>query len=170
MSSYNTPPGSEKEPEGMGHSEGKSERKMPDFIFVDQAHHNDNKRIGDSSYQDPKHMFGSIQTMAKGKQPFYLRILAFLGTFVMLFGCVLVLMITLIAFFFSLILFRQSDSLNNQANIAWRSFKKAVVFTLGCFVCIFNMSFGIGIVLMYFMLSGEQLSHRFMQEMTKHQL
>lgn len=158
------PPHSNDEPEIVDPYEHQTERKIPEFVFVDQGPRDEKEKIGATPHEDPKQMFSSIQTIAKGKQPFHLRILAFLGTFVMLLGCAIILFFTLIFALFSLIFLRQSSYMNEQVSIAWRIFKKAVVFTLGCFVCVFNLSFGMGIILMYFMLSGESINQRFMQE------
>lgn len=148
-------------------SEPQPERKIPEFIYVDHGPHENVENIGSTPHQDPKQVFGSIQTMAKGKHPFYLRVLALIGSLIMVFGCVLVLLITLVFVCMSLILLRQSAHMNEQASIAWKVFKKAIVFTLGGFVCIFNLSFGLGIIMMYFMLTGEAINSRFMQEFNK---
>lgn len=169
MAIYKMPPGSGEEPERRNNpEEPKPERKIPEFIILDQGTEDETQKIG-ATPQDPKQMFGSIQTIAKGKQPFYLRILAFFGTFVMLALSTIVLAVLLIVLLLSLLLVRQSTYMNEQVSLAWRSFKKAMVFTLGSFVCIFNLSMGVGIVLMYFMLSGEKVSSRFVQEFTKRQ-
>lgn len=166
MESDKMPRNTDEEPEKI--NEPKPERKVPEFIFVDEDYQEERQNLG-ATPQDPKQMFGSIQTITKGKHPLYLRILAFLGTIVMIFLSIVVLIVLLIVVLLSLLLLRQSKHMNEQASIAWKCFKKALVFTLGCFVCIFNLTLGIGIVLMYFMLTGEKMSSRFMQEFTKHQ-
>lgn len=166
MTSYKGPAGSDEE-SGKINNPDMTDRKMPDFIYVDQTHE-DPSKIG-STQQDTQKMFGSIQSMSKGNQPFYLRILAlicscliFLGSFIILFGFLIYLSLSLIAF-------RQSTFLNQQTAIGWRAYKKTMVFALGSFICVFNISFGVGIVLMYFMLTGEKLNSRMMDEFTKHQ-
>lgn len=169
MASYKVPPGSGEQSDKMNeHEESKPERKIPEFIILDQDTEDETQKLG-ATPQDPSQMLGSIQTMTKGRQPFYLRILAFFGTFVMLALSTIVLAVLLITLLISLLLLRRSKYMNEQAAVAWRCFKKAMVFSLGCFVCIFNLSMGVGIVLMYFMLTGEKVSSRFVQEFTKHQ-
>jgi hypothetical protein len=168
MPSYKIPSDNDSENDLNGPEEPKVERKIPDFIYVDHGPQDDAHKIG-ATPQDPRQMFGSIETMTRGRHPFYLRLLAFLGTFVMIFLSVIVFAVALVFIALSLLFVRQSTYMNEQARVAWKFFKKAMVFTLGCFVCIFNMSFGIGIVLMYFMLTGEKLSNRFVQEFSKQQ-
>ncbi len=161
------PPNSSEDSENAHNAESKPERKMPDFIYVDSGQHDETQNLGTTT-QDPRQMFGSIQTMAKGKHPFYLRALALIGTFIMLFLSAIVFIVLLITFVLSVIFLRQSTYFNEQVSIAWKCFKrKAMVFTLGCFVCIFHLSLGIGIVLMYFLLTGEKFNNRFVQEFTQ---
>lgn len=166
MTNYKGPLGSDESEKNDGKEE-KIKRVIPEFVFIDQDSQDETQKIG-STPHDPKQLFGSIQNVAKGRQPFYLRIFAFIGTLIMLFLTFIVFIVWLITVIFSLLLFRQSTYMNNQQSIAWKSLKKALVFTLGCFVCIFNLSLGVGIVLMYFMMTGEKLSSRFVQEFTKH--
>ena len=163
MSSYKGPTGEDSE---KAKEKPEAERKMPDFIYVDDHHQTDTDKIG-STQQDPNQMFGSIQTMAKGSQPFYIRLLAiaafsfvFCGSFVVLLGFLIYLTL-------SLLLLRQSDFLNKQTSVSWRAYKKMIVFALGSFVSIFNLSFGLGIVMMYFMLNGEKMNSRMMDELTR---
>ncbi len=144
--------------------EPQPERKVPEFIYVEDSKH-DEKEIG-STPHDPGHVFGSIQSISKGKQPFYLRVLAFFGTLIMIVLSLVVFAVWFLFGILSLIFIRQSKSMNDQAAISWKSLKKALVFTLGCFVCIFNLSLGVGIVLMYFLLTGEKFDARYVQEFT----
>lgn len=162
---YGMPPRPGEEPENL--KDQKPEKKVPDFIYI-EPEVQDKSKSG-SAQHDPKQMFGSIQSVAQGRHPFYLRILSFLGTFVMIFLSLVVLAVLFITVTASLLFLRQSPYLNEQAAITWKSFKKALVFTLGCFVCIFNLSLGIGIVLMYFMLSGEKVNTSYVEEFTKRQ-
>lgn len=161
MSSYKIPPDSNDESE-----KPKQEKKLPEFIFLDDDSHEASQKLG-THRQDPEQVFGSIQTIAKRRHPLYLRLLAFFGTLVLFAVSIFLFAIALFVFILSLLLFRQSSYMNEQASVSWKSFKKSAVFTLGCFVCIFNLSFGVGIVLMYFMLSGEKFDNRFVQEFTK---
>lgn len=169
MAIYKKPPDSDEESEKLHDQEKpQPERKLPEFIFVDSDLEDKAPKIG-IPHQDPKQIFGSVQTIAKRQQPFYLRILFFLATFVMIVLSTFILVIALISMALSLLFLRQSKYFNEGASSSWRSFKKAIVCTLGCIVSIFNLSFGVGIVLMYFMLSGEKLDNRFVQQFTKHQ-
>lgn len=168
MSSYKIPPDSDNESEEIhGEEKPKPERKLPEFIYLNDDSFEKSQKIGET-HQDPQQMFGSIETISKRRQPFYLRMLAFIGTFILMVFSLFLFACAIIVGILSLLLFRQSSYLNEQAFVTWKSFKKASVFTLGCFVCIFNLSFGVGIVLMYFMLSGEKFDNRFVQEFTKH--
>lgn len=166
MESYKTPSGSNGNREKINDDGSpQQEQKLPEFVFVDENYKDENQ-LG-STPEDSKQIFGSIQSIAQGRHPFYLRVIAFFGTFAMIALSVVVLIVVLITSLLSILLLRQSQYMNEQAAISWRSFKKAMVFTLGCFVSIFNISMGVGIVLMYFLLTGEKVNSRFMQEFTK---
>lgn len=156
---------SEEPKEGQDREVPKPERKVPEFIFIENDPQNE-KLLG-STPHDSKQMFGSLQNVASGHHPFYLRILSLLGTVVMIFLTLIVFTVFLIPLLLSLLFLRQSSYLNEQTTKTWRSFKKALIFTLGCFVCTFNLSLGIGIVLMYFMLTGEKFNNRIVEEFTK---
>lgn len=166
------PPDSNEEPEIINGPEEqekkKPERIIPEFVYLDDGPEDEKLRMG-ATPQDPRQMFGSIETMAQGRHPFYLRVLSLFGTFIMLAFALVVFVVMIVALSLSLLLLRQSSTVNQQAFAAWRWFKKLIVFALGSFVSIFNFSLGIGIVLMYFMLTGQKMNSRFMQEFTKFQ-
>lgn len=164
MSSFKIPPSSDDESAKEG--EKKPERIVPEFVFLEKDIEDEN--LG-ATPQDPRQMFGSIETMAKGKHPFYLRILSFLGLFIMLAMALVAFALFLITLTLSLLFARQVNYFNVRASGAWNWFKKFLVFSLGCFVSIFNFSLGLGIVLMYFMLRGEKFQNRFFQEFTNNQ-
>lgn len=156
-------------PDSEESKDPKNERKLPEFIYIDSGHPEDpDPKLGSTPHQQeaPK-IFGSIEHMAKGSQPFYFRILAFFGMILVLLGSVFLLACFLFYLVCSLLLLRQADYLNESTSKCWRFFKKLLVFALGCFVMMFNFSFGVGIILMYLMLTGESISNSFVNEFTK---
>lgn len=169
MASYRIPPDSNEPSEKKeGNQDEERKSKLPEFVILEPDASEKLDDLGATPH-DPRQMFGSIQTMSKGRHPFYLRILSLIASciFLVLAGTVLILWLLFLAI--SLLFFRQSSQMNAQAATTWRWFKKLLVFTLGSFVSTFNFSLGVGIVLMYFMLAGEKLHSRLFQEFTKYQ-
>ncbi|KIC74114.1 hypothetical protein DB42_BL00390 [Neochlamydia sp. EPS4] len=147
-----------------------NEGKITEYVFLDinSSSTEEAEKASFDPGQNPGEIFESVQSLSQGNYPSYLRMLAFLATLVMALGSILALIMTLGIGTISLILLRQSVGVNKQASFAWRCFKKMLVFTLGCFVGIFHLSYGIGLILMYFLLTGESVNNRWMQEFTRY--
>ena len=141
-------------------------RKLPEFIIIDQNETIED--LGSTKRFETEDILDAIPLTNK-KQPFYFRIFGIFGTLTFAFIALLILFFAIFYFALSLVLFRQSSLINKQTRSTWNFFKKMVVFALGCFVMIFNLSFGLGIILIYFMLKGEDMKnsiyHKFYENM-----
>ncbi|WP_213156016.1 hypothetical protein [Neochlamydia sp. AcF65] len=147
-----------------------SEGKVTEYVFLDinSSSAEEAEKVSFDPSQNPGEIFESVQSLSQGNYPSYLRMVAFLATLVMALGSILALIITLCLGTISLVLLRQFVGVNKQTSLAWRCFKKMLIFTLGCFVCIFHLSYGIGLILMYFLLTGEAVNSRWMREFAKY--
>lgn len=138
-------------------------RKMPEFIVVEDA-------TQQQEYfrpKGPEMSFQAFRNLEAGKYPLMLRVL-FLGLSVIfgflafLFGVLLLVSLFLSAI--TLFQFQGSIDYNRQL---WKRIKKVLVLALGFFVATFSPPLGLGIIMLYFMMLGEEINSflktRFMQ-------
>lgn len=127
--------------------------KKPDIIYVDAIDDEEVKK----GYEEQRY-WSSIRELKNAHFPFGLRILAvFVGSFAAVIAA-LVFVGAVVWFGISLIAFRQSPSFNAQADKAWKLTRKCTLIAFGSLLTIFNPALGIGLVILYFMINGEEVN------------
>lgn len=155
---YKFPPQG-KDPE----SKGNEERKLPDFIYVDNGDHYENFQGG--AWRERKEYLESIQKLGKGKYPFSLRILTFFASLATFFTSCIALILCLPAFIIAALLLFQVKKVNAVLKKYWKLFKRTLVISFGLIISSFSPSIGFGIILLYFLILGEKINNRFLAHM-----
>jgi ABC-type multidrug transport system fused ATPase/permease subunit len=151
MTEFKIPPGHENG--AKGGSGDFSSRKFPEFVVLD-AEEDSKQRQRDSK---EKEFLDSIFRLKKQHYGFALRIFfVFLGLFFLI-ALALVSIATFVVFLFALLGLFQVGSFNAAFSRAWKSFRVVFASTLGMFVAVLDPAFGLGIVVLYLMLNGENV-------------
>lgn len=62
---------------------------------------------------------------------------------------------------------KKFEPFNKQTIRYWKQLKKAVVIALGLFIATLSPAFGFGMILLYFVLQGEEINNSFLNQMMK---
>ena len=144
-------PGSDdsKSHEGQKSHLEKEERKLPEFIVIEEEQQE--KFSGDSAFEE------KFKKMSTIRVPLRLRLfclsMGILAVFVSVGALICYCTLTLLC----VLTFYRVNTLNALANKFWRQLKRSSVFALGLILSVFSPYLGFGLVLMYFMLHHEIL-------------
>lgn len=155
-------PHSMSESESNGeHKEDSTKRNEPEIIYIDDI--SIEPELEESTAQEQ--FYSSIHELGKGKHyPLFMRILTFFASLALL---------ILLPFFMlfaaahglvaGLVLFRNSAS-NAKARYYWKQLKKTIAVTLGLLIATISPSFGFGIIILYFLIQGEEIQNSFLNQ------
>lgn len=93
-----------------------------------------------------------------------MRVLLFVLSLVMATAAIIVLCVALLYTVLSAILFFHSSNFNTMMQHSWRGVWKFLVFTVGLLLSVFNPVFGIGIIVLYFMVNNEKMDGFFINK------
>lgn len=127
--------------------------KKPDIIYVDAVDEDEVNR----GYKEQKY-HSAIEGLKNAHFPVGLRILgAIVGAF-----AGMVTAFALIGGLFwlavSLLALRQSEGMNAQAAKTLKFTGKCALITFGSFLTIFSPALGVGLIMLYFMINGEEMN------------
>lgn len=122
----------------------------PKVVLLDAESH-DGQQSGYFEYQE------TIQTLQGQGFPIYLRVVALVFASVLSAIALCLAAVTCMAVLLFLLTLGMSTPIKNMAAKVWLMLRKCLVFTLGLFLAVFNPSFGLGIIALYFMLRGEKM-------------
>lgn len=140
----------------MNDRPNKPKRVIPEIIIEDAP--SSNARVGADVYYD---------TLNKLKTtPFSpgMRVLLFLLSLVMAIATIVVLCVALIYTLLAAVSFFQSSNFNAMMRQSWKGVWKFLVFTMGFLLGVFSPAFGIGIVVLYFMVHNEKMDGFFLNK------
>lgn len=157
---YRLPPESEDSKNPFSKNEEK--RHFPEFVYID-----DDKQHDYEPHHEEETAASSLQDLLKKKYPYNLRVITFFISFLALLLSSVSLIFLVLNTCLAALLFFQNERLNLNLKKCLRAFNKCLVFFLGFFVATFNPGFGFGIIILFFMMQGEQLSDPFMGRLFK---
>jgi uncharacterized membrane protein YqaE (UPF0057 family) len=133
------------------------ERKRPEIIYIDAIEDDEDVR---EKTKGPENLLNgsALFALKDAHFPFALRILAIIVGAVAALIAAIGFVGSAVWFAISLVMFRQMESANAQALKAWRAACKWTVITLGCVLAVFNPPLGVGLILLFFMYRGEEMS------------
>jgi hypothetical protein len=136
--------------------------KKPEFILID-----DRKGGQSQTHYDSEGNPTNDTESFTSQRPFPLRFLCFLGVvFCLVFGLGL-LVIASLATLGALVFLLQNQELNQSVATLWKLYVNVVIAGLGCVIGVFNPAIGIGLMAVYFSLSGEHSSSDFLKNILK---
>jgi len=145
----------------LSNGERKDSSKEPEIIYIDDVYVEPETNESTSQQQ----LYSSINQLEKTHYPFFLRIITFFA------ALALALVLPLFALFVAahgliagLLLFKNATS-NTKALYYWRQLKKTAVVMLSLLIATISPSFGLGMIVLYFVLQGEEIHNSFLNQM-----
>lgn len=146
------------------HSEEEKPHMRPQFIYIDEQH--EWRQEGDFTGGEHDYIH-SFEKLRKGKYPLALRITTFVVSFWCLFAAILVFLIFLMGVVLGVVTLFRVEGINMRIRYLWNGVAKLLVFGCGLFVASFNPPYGIGLVLLYFMMKGQELNARLRDQLSR---
>jgi hypothetical protein len=138
----------------------KSHFKKPDFIILEDTK---DYIYGSQTVTEDEELW----QMQRKKYPIWLRALCFLGVFGSLFFASAVLSYLLFLFLGAALYLFQSKEANQSFYKFWRLFNNTVAVTTSLLIGIFSPTLGIGMLIIYFSVRGEDKDRQFLKRTLK---
>ncbi len=126
----------------------------PEFIILDGGEEAD---FHTESSGEQSQYFEAINRLEGQRYPLFLRILFFLMSLGLILAVLFFLLGTLIAVVTGCLTLFRNETILAHLNKTWKTCKKLAAVALGVFVAAFSPPFGLGMILLYFVLHGENI-------------
>lgn len=144
--------------------------KFPEEDKVERTHHNPEFIVVDEpeTLHFEEEQISSIKYLSDIKPSLGLRLFCLASSIVI--GCVSVVLLGGAALFgfLSVLVLEKSSTLNNLFDKTFKAAQKMIVFTLGLFVATFSISFGFGMIILFFFLRGEAMDSEFVNRLARY--
>ncbi|WP_068467833.1 hypothetical protein [Candidatus Protochlamydia phocaeensis] len=153
---------------GKGHQDRQEEihYKRPDFIIIDDTQEYLRGSSNNSSFGYEQKQKGEFKTRVQ-QNPFSLRLLCFLGGIFCLIVGLGMLVFSVVLTLLALLLLFQHKKLNQVVFSFWKLYTNIVIAGLACIIGILNPAWGIGLLVLYFALSGEGIGSGLLSKIIK---
>jgi len=134
---------------------------MPEFIFVEEGKTEEGETIGGFKEEFKE----SVSQMENRAYPVSVRIVCLLVAFFL--SIVVLISIPFLLGFFSLnlVTFFQMEAFWKRTQKFWDTFKKLFVTVLGLVIAFFSPAFGLSVIMVYFMMRGQQMDQVWVNRM-----
>lgn len=149
--------------EGNEGPRGSEKRKLPEFIFVDADRESETPRYGGFEEQ----YFRSFQTLKHKDSSISVRITCLLGALLLSVIVALATPLLLLCVILNVLTFFKGKNFWLQTKKLWMYLKRACVVILGFLVALFSPSFGLTIIMIYFLLQGQRMENDFMMKLLR---
>jgi hypothetical protein len=146
----------------MAEEEEKPERKLPDFIVIEEEKV---FREGGESSRESEDLLSSFQSISRAKYPISVRFIAFFGSILALILSLVAGAVLLLSFLLNLIVFFRVPTLYHYHQKIWKNFRRLIVFTLGAAVAVFSPPLGFGLIMLYFAFYADRMGNEFLKKM-----
>lgn len=143
---------------------GEKKIHRPEFIILQSDEGEDDLGAFATAHSE---YYDSLKKLNKVQFSVPLRLVIALAFFVLLFLSVLALFFCSISLILSTVTLFMIKEMNANLYKSWKNVKKVLVFTVGLFLAIFSPALGLGLIVLYFMLLGEQLNKSFVSRLFK---
>lgn len=147
------------------HDQRSEKRKMPEFIYVDPDVETEREAPDLGGFG--QEYFTSFQTFKKKDSSIMVRVVSFFGALILLGAVILGLPFFLLFLALNLITFFKMKPFWEQTIKLWEYIKRVLAVIVGLFVAVFSPSFGLTIIMVYFLLQGQRLENQFMMKLMK---
>lgn len=130
------------------------EVQKPEIIYVDAT---EDEEVGRKGYEQ-KRYWSAIGDLKNAKFPIGLRILGLIVGVLMSVVAGIMMVATLFWLAISLLALRQSPTFNKQVSVVWKAACKTTMIAFGGLLSVFSPPLGIGLVILYFMMRGEEMN------------
>lgn len=138
--------------------DNKEDIKKPEIIYLDASYEEE----AEKGYEQQRY-WSAIGDLRKAHFPLGLRFLAlFVGIIMGVFAAIACVG-AIVWFAASLIALRQAAGFNTQAKKAWDLTCKCTTISFGCLLAVINPALGIGLVILYFMMTGQEMNDVFLK-------
>lgn len=125
-----------------------------EIIYIDAT---EDEEVGEKGYEQQRY-WSAMGDLKSAKFPVGLRILGLIVGLLMSAVAAIMLIATLFWLAISLVTFRQSPVFNKQVSTVWKATCKTTMLAFGGYLAVFNPALGIGLVMLYFMMKGEEMN------------
>jgi hypothetical protein len=150
-------------PENNDANRGSEKRKLPEFIFVDVDRESEAQKT--SGFEEQ--YFRSFQALKHKDSSISLRITCLLGALLLLVTLMFAIPFLLLFLLFNVLTFFKIQSFWAQTKKLWLYLKRALVMALGFSVAVFSPSFGVTLIMIYFLLQGQKMENHFMMKLMR---
>lgn len=150
-------------PENHEGERGSEKRKLPEFIFVDVDREEEAQKF--RSFEEQ--YFRSFQSLKHKDSSISVRVTCFLGALLLLIAVIFAAPFLLIFVILNVLTFFKAKPFWLQTKKLWMYLKRALVVALGFSVAVFSPSFGLTIIMIYFLLQGHQMQNQFMMKLMR---
>lgn len=142
MAIYRTPRSGDEQP-----------KHHPQFIYIDET--KERAKRQESLHKGKAEYIEKLQRLDSRKYPFIFRFLSLLWCFAFAAGAVLLFLLVVLLMPIALLLLLRYRRLNAYIQKQWSLMCKLVVFAFGSLFAVVNPPYGFGIIILFFMLKGE---------------
>lgn len=131
--------------------------KKPEFIYLGE----DEEGPIDFEYSERierERTFQEFKKLKYGSYPFFLRILTFFGGVILGITSLIPLLLSIGTLVLCILTLFRVDSVTQHLKDYWGRFRRLFVVTLGMFLATFMPALGLGLIMLSYMLEGEDYS------------
>lgn len=147
-------------------TEASRDKHKPEFIYLDEH----SEQYWEGETQGHAEYFESLNQLGKAHYPFTLRLFTFAASLVLGVCAIALLAASIVSFALSGLFLRTNEGLNATCRRYFGVFQKLVVFSLGTLIATFSPPLGLGMIVLFFMIRGEQIESNFISRFVKNQL
>jgi hypothetical protein len=126
----------------------------PEYVVVDE--------IEEGVFEE-RESISSIKQLHEVKVPFSFRLLFLMSSLAFGFLAFFLLSMTLLFGGLSLIFLTKNSTINSFFKMCLKGFQKTSIFCLGLFIGTFSLTYGLGLIILFFFLKGEALDASFLK-------
>src|ERR1700733_8987960 len=153
----------QRNPGDNGAKRGSEKRKLPEFVYVDVDREDEAKKF--SGFEEQ--YFRSFQALKHKGSSISVRITCLLGSLLLIVTVAFAVPFLLLFAILNALTFFKMKLFWLQTKKLWMYLKRALVVTLGFAVAVFSPSFGLTIIMIYFLLQGQQMENQFMMKLMR---
>ncbi len=140
-------------------------KHQPEFIYIDERQ--ERAKRAESLQKASGAYIEKLQLIDNRKIPFIFRFLSLLWSFAFAAGAALLFVLCVVLFPIAILLFFRWERLNAFIKRQWTLMGKLLVFSIGTLIATVNPPYGFGIIVLYFVLRGEDIENNALMRLIK---
>ncbi|MBA3721776.1 MAG: hypothetical protein H0W88_05185 [Parachlamydiaceae bacterium] len=137
----------------------------PEVILIDST--NEHIYGPNPSFDEAKQEEDELWHMQKKHYPMWIRFFCLFSLFISLIFLAIVSLYVVVILFFVVLTFFQNEEIIEKIKSGWLLFKNCLVVTLALTIGLFSPTLGIGLIIVYFSMKGDEKDKLFLKRILK---